>query len=68
MLYICVENMDGLVKLNLTLGKTYESVDDDNYTTNVKNDIGNTCSYMKSRFILLSEFRNEKINKIIEKI
>ncbi len=68
MLYICVENMDGLVKLNLTLGKTYESVDDDNYTTNVKNDIGNICSYMKSRFILLSEFRNEKINKIIEKI
>lgn len=65
MLYICVENMDGIVKLNLTLGKTYESVDDDSYTTNVKNDIGNICSYMKSRFKPLSEFRNEKIDMII---
>jgi hypothetical protein len=65
MLYICVQNMDGVVKLNLTLGKTYESFGDDGYTTNVKNDIGNICSYMKSRFKPLSEFRNEKIDKII---
>lgn len=65
-MYICIENMDGLIKLNLTLGKIYKNIGDDNYTTNVKNDIGNTCSYMKSRFRLLSEFRNEKIDKIIK--
>ena len=58
--------MDGLIKLNLTLGKIYKNIGDNNYTTNVENDIGNICSYMNSRFRLLSEFRNEKIDKIIK--
>ena len=50
----------------LTLNKIYYILDKDNNSYQVINDRGEKFFYLKKRFKLLSDFRNERINEILE--
>ena len=50
----------------LTLNKIYYILDKDNNSYQVINDRGEKFFYLKRRFKLLSDFRNERINEILE--
>lgn len=54
---------------NLTIGKIYETYDRPDYSSIVViNDIGNEVLYSSSRFITLEEWRERKLNKILDEI
>ena len=61
----CIKNEDQ--EYCLTIGKTYEVIriyPDGDYT--IIDDIGGENWYYKNRFIPLSEYRNNKIDKLLE--
>ena len=64
---ICVDitGLTSVFKPPLTLGKEYVIKEIDTKTYYVFNDSGNRLNYMKHRFKLLSEIREEKINDIL---
>ena len=71
--YICI-NTQPTFDSDLTKYKLYEGVDspadfieisDNGEFIEVTNDIGIPFSYRKSRFITLSEWREQKINEIL---
>jgi len=49
----------------LTLNKFYEVLYYDDLHINVINDFGEKYTYLKGRFKLLAEFRNNRINEIL---
>ena len=70
MLAVCIRNdafsdLDGS-KLGLTVGKIYDvSLENKNITLfDVVNDDGFKCSYITSRFKLIEELREEKLNDL----
>ena len=60
---VCINNSDGWHYL--TKGKIYDIIKEDNYNYNIINNKGYNSWYPKSCFKLLSEIRNEKINKLL---
>jgi GTPase SAR1 family protein len=62
---VCIDN-NGYERW-LTLGKTYEVISDDGiFVYNIINDRDQDDWCNKKWFKLLSEIRNEKINKLLE--
>jgi len=66
---VCVRNFKSQgLQYELTFGKIYNAIESkfllDDWTL-VVNDKGNTELYSKEVFITLEEWRNNKINKII---
>lgn len=70
MIVVCINNgiCNGATSksVNLTIGKKYKIL----YTSNNKeyqivNDLGNTCSYHKSRFVLVKDWRQKQLDKLI---
>ena len=57
----CINNW-----LDITIGKTYEVLEMDGNWYNIINDISDVRGYPKKWFKLLSEIRNETINKLLE--
>ena len=66
---ICVNNRDMVgameTSVNLTIDKVYEVLGDSSSAFNIINDIGNRGSYYIGRFISLEEYRDIKLNKIL---
>ena len=57
----------GCWKDRLTIGKTYEVIyEDNNWYWIIIDDIGDEKWFPKRRFTLLSEIRNDTINKLLE--
>jgi len=55
-------------KYNMTYGKKYnvrKSLDTTRTSVQVVNDSGNIQTYLRSSFITLEEFREQKLNKIL---
>jgi hypothetical protein len=61
---VCKEN-DGY-KNCLTINKTYDIINEKKYGYQMINDKGYIWGCSKHCFKLLSEYRNEKINKLLE--
>ena len=64
---ICVRNNVGentLAKYHITINKAYEVITSD-VSTVIINDQGDICFYHNSYFITLAEFRNNRINEIL---
>jgi hypothetical protein len=60
---VCINNKGWS---SLTLGKTYDVIGINMFSEYIIiNDISEEYSYIKERFKLLSEIRNEKINKLL---
>ena len=66
---ICVNNRDMVgameTSVNLTIDKVYEVIGDSSSAFNIINDIGNRGIYYIGRFISLEEYRDIKLNKIL---
>ena len=69
---ICIDNktsepMYHKIYLYLTIGKTYEAIEDGDYYKIIDSDDGHiTRTYYKSRFITLNEYRDQKLSLIFE--
>jgi hypothetical protein len=61
---VCVDN-DGGWEDFLTLGKTYDVIYNNKYCYNILNDNGDDDWFNNSRFKILTEIRNDKINKLL---
>lgn len=54
---------------NLTIGKVYETYDRPDYSSVVViNDIGNEVNYSSHRFITIEEWRERKLNEILNEV
>lgn len=69
MIVVCINN--GICKgatsesVNLTIGKKYKVVYYTDKEYQIVNDLGNTCSYHKSRFTLVRDWRQKQLEKLI---
>jgi hypothetical protein len=66
---VCINNWynnENDICYNLTLCKTYKVINKDIYQYNIIDDFNNRCWYNKDRFKLLSEYRNDRIDKLLE--
>ena len=66
---VCINNMSRLGDnkfVNVTIDKVYTSIDKDNVSISIINDLGNRRGFSRSRFILLSEYRKNTINEILD--
>ena len=50
----------------LTIGKIYETIGEYKYSYQIRDDDGDICWPPKEYFRILSEIRNETINKLLE--
>jgi hypothetical protein len=60
----CIDNKDG--ELYLTIDKTYNVIEDNKFNYKIINDNGYNNWYYKEYFKPLSEYRNERIDKLLE--
>ena len=60
----CIDNVDGW--FNITIGKTYKIIGEDELGYKIINDLGEENWYIKEWFKQLSKLRNETINKLLE--
>lgn len=61
---VCILNN----RATLTVGKEYDVISCDRYgNVEVLNDYGEHCTYTSERFISKSNFRNLKLNLILDK-
>lgn len=70
---VCINNkpMKGVNEKtqNLTIGKVYETYDRPDYSSVVViNDIGNEVNYSSHRFITIEEWRERKLNEILNEV
>ena len=66
---VCINNMSRLGDnkfVNVTIDKVYTIIDKDNVSISIINDLGNRRGFSRSRFILLSEYRKNTINEILD--
>jgi hypothetical protein len=66
---VCVDN-DIMLEtyrrgIYLTVGKTYDVIEKEDNLYHIINDINNEDWYGQFRFKLLSEYRNDKIDKLL---
>lgn len=66
---ICINDnhkgyIDSIDKLSLTINKIYYALDIDNIGYKIKDDNGNFKWFYKGWFRLLSDYREDQINKI----
>ena len=64
MIVVCINN-DNIEDI-LTISKTYNTITEDIFCYWIRNDSGYKHWYSISRFKILSEIRNEKIDKLLE--
>lgn len=66
---ICVDLKGIGDKVPMTVGKKYEilSITSDGLIE-VISDVGTKTYYLKNRFILLSDFREDKLNKLLGEV
>ena len=62
----CINNKWNNKKLSLTIGKSYDVTNKTEYWYQIIDDDGIRGYYPKERFKLLSELRNETIDKLLE--
>lgn len=67
MTVICIDNIEYYPingNLNLTIGKKYEVVYNNPNFYAIRNDMNNILHVNKGRFNTISEYRNNKLNKL----
>ena len=63
----CINNKQGFWSTRIAIGKIYEVIGEDERRYTIINEKGNIdWFYPKDWFRLLSDIRNEKINKLLE--
>jgi hypothetical protein len=66
MIKVICKDIGGIPFRVLTINKIYDAIEDRYGYYHIKNDHGFTNSYYKSRFIVLSEWRDNQINSILD--
>jgi hypothetical protein len=62
---ICINNRVSCYILNLTIGKIYDMIKEDEYEYTVLDDDNKEYGYPKTWFKPLSKIRNERIDKLL---
>ena len=63
---IMLEKSKGNSRVDLTIGKHYEVISQNEASYFIKNDNGRITNYFKDRFSKIEDFRDKQLNNIID--